>query len=124
MGKWQRCCRPRRNCPTIEKQAARSGTNCLSDEYTNAVPVYHPGDLVCWRIEAAFPLELDTQGLTLTDFLPADALIKDVGTFAGQLEKAAALAAKDKGEEIRLAAELGTAFRAQYRRAAELARGQ
>ncbi len=62
--------------PTIEKQVAKAGTNCLTDEYTSETPTFHPGDLVCWRLEAAFPLELDTQGLTVSDFLPLDGLFE------------------------------------------------
>lgn len=56
--------------PTISKTIAKSGTECLSDEYTESVPVYHPGDLVCWRLTASFPTATNTKGLQVTDFLP------------------------------------------------------
>ncbi len=60
--------------PTIAKEVAESGTECLADKYTSSVPVYHPGDLVCWRLNASFPFALDTQGLTITDFLSPNGL--------------------------------------------------
>jgi len=56
--------------PAIKKEVAASGTNCLGDTYTSAIPVYHPGDLVCWRLQASFPATLSTHGTEVTDFLP------------------------------------------------------
>ena len=60
--------------PTIEKAVAASGTGCLTDTYVTTVPVYHPGDLICWRLKASFPQETDTKGLQITDFLPTSSL--------------------------------------------------
>ena len=56
--------------PSIAKEIAKSGTACLADEYTTANPVFHPGDLICWRLTASFPTTIDTKGLNVTDFLP------------------------------------------------------
>jgi large repetitive protein len=56
--------------PSITKEIAKSGTGCLADEYTTSVPVFHPGDLICWRLIASFPTTIDTKGLNVTDFLP------------------------------------------------------
>ena len=56
--------------PTIDKEVAESGTNCLGDTYTSAIPVYHPGDQICWRLQASFPATLSTHGTEVTDFLP------------------------------------------------------
>jgi uncharacterized repeat protein (TIGR01451 family)/fimbrial isopeptide formation D2 family protein len=56
--------------PAIKKEIAASGTNCLGDTYTGATPVYHPGDLICWRLQASFPATLSTHGTEVTDFLP------------------------------------------------------
>jgi uncharacterized repeat protein (TIGR01451 family)/fimbrial isopeptide formation D2 family protein len=56
--------------PTIAKEVADSGAECLSDTYTTAIPVFHPGDIVCWRLTASFPTTIDTKGLSVTDFLP------------------------------------------------------
>jgi large repetitive protein len=56
--------------PSIAKEIAKSGTGCLADEYTTSVPVFHPGDLVCWRLIASFPTTIETKGLDVTDFLP------------------------------------------------------
>jgi large repetitive protein len=57
--------------PAIKKEIAESGTNCLGDTYTGATPVYHPGDLICWRLQASFPATLSTHGTEVTDFLPS-----------------------------------------------------
>jgi uncharacterized repeat protein (TIGR01451 family)/fimbrial isopeptide formation D2 family protein len=56
--------------PSISKEIAKSGTACLADEYTTSNPVFHPGDLICWRLIASFPTTIDTKGLNVTDFLP------------------------------------------------------
>ena len=56
--------------PTIAKEVGESGTECLSATYTTTIPVFHPGDLVCWRLTASFPTTIDTKGLSVTDFLP------------------------------------------------------
>ncbi len=58
--------------PTITKEIAKSGTGCLGDEYTSTTPVFHPGDVICWRLTAAFPATIDTKGLNVTDFLPVN----------------------------------------------------
>lgn len=63
--------------PSIVKEIAQSGTNCLSDTYVKTVPVYHPGDLVCWLLEASFPQRLSTHGSNVTDFLPASVLFDE-----------------------------------------------
>ncbi len=63
--------------PTVNKEIAESGTNCLGDTYTSAIPVYHPGDLVCWRLRASFPQSLSTHGTQVTDFLPASVLFDE-----------------------------------------------
>jgi uncharacterized repeat protein (TIGR01451 family)/fimbrial isopeptide formation D2 family protein len=36
-----------------------------------AAPSYGPGDTVCWKIEATFPVGLNTVSTTVKDFLPA-----------------------------------------------------
>jgi large repetitive protein len=56
--------------PAIKKEVGASGTNCLGDTYTSAIPVYRPGDLICWRLQASFPATLSTHGTEVTDFLP------------------------------------------------------
>jgi uncharacterized repeat protein (TIGR01451 family)/fimbrial isopeptide formation D2 family protein len=56
--------------PSITKEIAKSGTTCLADEYTTSIPIFHPGDLICWRLIATFPTTIETKGLNVTDFLP------------------------------------------------------
>jgi uncharacterized repeat protein (TIGR01451 family)/fimbrial isopeptide formation D2 family protein len=56
--------------PSITKEIAKSGTACLTDEYTTSIPIFHPGDLICWRLIASFPTTIETKGLNVTDFLP------------------------------------------------------
>lgn len=56
--------------PVILKEVAESGTNCQTATYTTAVPVYSPGDRVCWRLRVDFPGTLDTSPQALSDFLP------------------------------------------------------
>ena len=63
--------------PTIGKTIAESGTNCLADEYATSTPVYHPGDLICWRLEASFPETISTHGTVVTDFLPVSGLFDE-----------------------------------------------
>jgi large repetitive protein len=63
--------------PAVKKEIAESGTNCLGDTYTSATPVYHPGDLVCWRLQASFPATLSTHGTQVTDFLPGSVLFDE-----------------------------------------------
>ena len=75
--------------PTIAKKIATSGTACLSDTYTTSTPVYHPGDLVCWLVEASFPSSLSTHGSVVTDFLPGS-VVFDEGFNAGAGEGATA----------------------------------
>ena len=64
--------------PSIEKAVAESGTNCLTDTFVTTIPVYHPGDLVCWRLEASFPEATNTKGLQITDFLPSSVLFESL----------------------------------------------
>jgi uncharacterized repeat protein (TIGR01451 family)/fimbrial isopeptide formation D2 family protein len=61
--------------PTIEKQVADagSGAECLADTYTSTIPVFHPGDTVCWLLKATFPTATFTHSEQITDFLPAGA---------------------------------------------------
>jgi uncharacterized repeat protein (TIGR01451 family)/fimbrial isopeptide formation D2 family protein len=63
--------------PTIAKKIAISGTECLGDTYTTSTPVYHPGDLVCWLVEASFPSALSTHGSVVTDFLPGSVVFDE-----------------------------------------------
>lgn len=56
--------------PSIAKEIAKAGTGCLGDEYTTTAPVYHPGDVICWRLIASFPTTIETKGLDVTDYLP------------------------------------------------------
>jgi uncharacterized repeat protein (TIGR01451 family)/fimbrial isopeptide formation D2 family protein len=57
--------------PTIAKAVAEAGTECTGDHYVETIPVFHPGDQVCWRLTAVFPTTIDTKGLAVMDFLPA-----------------------------------------------------
>ena len=63
--------------PTIAKKISSSGTECLSDSYTTSTPVYHPGDLICWLVEASFPSALSTHGSVVTDFLPGSVVFDE-----------------------------------------------
>jgi uncharacterized repeat protein (TIGR01451 family)/fimbrial isopeptide formation D2 family protein len=54
----------------IEKQIAASGANCETATYTDEVPHYKPGDIVCWKLRVDFPGALDTTPQALADFLP------------------------------------------------------
>lgn len=58
--------------PTLEKWVAQSGANCATATYVKAptVPVYHPGDKVCWKLRITFPGTLDTNAQTIADYLP------------------------------------------------------
>jgi uncharacterized repeat protein (TIGR01451 family)/fimbrial isopeptide formation D2 family protein len=61
--------------PSIAKQiAAASNATCTGITYTSAIPVYHPGDQVCWKLSVSFPELLSTQGEQITDFLPLSAI--------------------------------------------------
>jgi uncharacterized repeat protein (TIGR01451 family)/fimbrial isopeptide formation D2 family protein len=79
--------------PTIDKEVAASGTNCLGDTYTSAIPVYHPGDQICWRLQASFPETLSTHGTEVTDFLPE--LVRFDEAFEEKGEKGQARGAGD-----------------------------
>lgn len=59
--------------PVILKEVAESGSNCQAATYTTDVPVYSPGDRVCWRLRVDFPGTLDTSPQALSDFLPEGA---------------------------------------------------
>jgi uncharacterized repeat protein (TIGR01451 family)/fimbrial isopeptide formation D2 family protein len=54
----------------LKKEVAASGTNCTTATYGKTLPVYRPGDKVCWRLTIDFPGKVDTKELTVTDFLP------------------------------------------------------
>ena len=56
--------------PVIKKEIAESGSDCQTATYVNTVPVYHPGDRVCWLVRVDFPGTLDTSAEALADFLP------------------------------------------------------
>ena len=56
--------------PSISKAVAEAGTECKGDHYVESIPVFHPGDQVCWRLTATFPSTIDTKGLAVEDFLP------------------------------------------------------
>jgi uncharacterized repeat protein (TIGR01451 family)/fimbrial isopeptide formation D2 family protein len=58
--------------PVLEKRIAQTSSNCSSDTYVKTVPSYRPGDRICWQVRVAFPSNLDTKDLTLTDFLPTN----------------------------------------------------
>lgn len=57
--------------PLISKQVAQSGTDCLAATYVDTVPVYHPGDRVCWKVRVDFPGAVDTAPQAIADFMPA-----------------------------------------------------
>lgn len=58
--------------PTLEKWVSSSSPDCATATYVKAptVPVYHPGDKVCWKLRITFPGTLDTNAQTIADFLP------------------------------------------------------
>jgi uncharacterized repeat protein (TIGR01451 family) len=58
--------------PTLEKFVSSGSADCATAIYVKAptVPVYHPGDKVCWKLRIAFPGTLDTDAQTIADFLP------------------------------------------------------
>lgn len=61
--------------PEISKEiAATSTASCAGLTYTKSVPVYHPGDLICWKLLVTFPTSLYTQGDQVTDYPPLDAI--------------------------------------------------
>jgi large repetitive protein len=62
--------------PSIEKLVAVSGTDCASVTWTRNVPVYHPGDRVCWKLRIDFPLNVDTRPQAIRDFVPAGAIFE------------------------------------------------
>jgi uncharacterized repeat protein (TIGR01451 family)/fimbrial isopeptide formation D2 family protein len=57
--------------PSIDKEVATAGIECKADEYTKNKPVYHPGDLICWHLQAIFPELLSTKGSAISDLLPS-----------------------------------------------------
>ncbi|MBB4663764.1 DUF11 domain-containing protein [Conexibacter arvalis] len=59
--------------PVIEKRVAESGTQCTTATYVTTVPVYHPGDRVCWKLHVTFPVGVDTSPQAIRDFLPPGA---------------------------------------------------
>lgn len=65
--------------PSIEKLVAVSGTDCSSVTWTRTVPVYHPGDRVCWKLRIQFPLNVDTRPQAIRDFVPAGAAYESAG---------------------------------------------
>jgi uncharacterized repeat protein (TIGR01451 family)/fimbrial isopeptide formation D2 family protein len=58
--------------PTLEKFVSTGSANCATATYVKAptVPVFHPGDKVCWKLRISFPGTLDTDAQTIADFLP------------------------------------------------------
>jgi uncharacterized repeat protein (TIGR01451 family)/fimbrial isopeptide formation D2 family protein len=58
--------------PTLEKFVSTGSANCATATYVKAptVPVFHPGDKVCWKLRITFPGTLDTDAQTIADFLP------------------------------------------------------
>ena len=58
--------------PTLEKWVSSNSPDCATATYVKAptVPVYHPGDKVCWKLRITFPGTLDTNAQTIADFLP------------------------------------------------------
>ena len=63
--------------PVILKQVAAhypgSGNcnNLVAADYGKTVPMYGPGDFVCWKIRLDFPAKLDTTSQDVFDILPA-----------------------------------------------------
>jgi len=60
--------------PTVAltKEVSTGSTNCTTATYGKTLPVYRPGDKVCWRLTIDFPAKVDTNELTVTDFLPVN----------------------------------------------------
>ena len=56
----------------LKKEVAAGGTKCETATYGKTLPVYRPGDKVCWRLTIDFPAKVDTKELTVTDFLPVN----------------------------------------------------
>lgn len=59
--------------PTIEKLVAPTANvaDCSAvDGYGDAAPLARPGDTVCWRLIVTFPDDINTGGVTVTDFIP------------------------------------------------------
>ncbi len=54
----------------LKKEVAATGTNCQAVTYGNTVPVYHPGDRLCWRHHGRLPRESRYEGFR-SDRLPA-----------------------------------------------------
>ncbi len=73
--------------PTVRKEVAESGPECLSAKYTTAEPKYSPGDLVCWMLTVEFPQSVETNGNTLTDFIPVHGIFDE--NFNGKTGQAA-----------------------------------
>ncbi|HST41705.1 MAG TPA: hypothetical protein VLK58_19455 [Conexibacter sp.] len=59
--------------PSIFKLVAQSGTDCAIATYVRTIPVYHPGDRVCWQLHVDFPVGVDTAPQVIRDFLPSGA---------------------------------------------------
>ena len=76
--------------PSIAKQIAEtSNSTCTGVTYTSTIPVYHPGDEICWKLGVSFPELLYTQGEQVTDFLPLTTIF-DSAFDAGKGERAEA----------------------------------
>ncbi|MGB0099122.1 MAG: hypothetical protein WBP61_02455, partial [Nocardioides sp.] len=62
--------------PVIDKQVAATypgDGNCndlAAASYGETLPTYGPGDLVCWKLQLAFPQDLDTSSQDVFDILP------------------------------------------------------
>lgn len=59
--------------PRIVKLVAASGIDCSTATYVRTIPVYNPGDRVCWKVRVDFPNGVDTSPQTIRDFLPPGA---------------------------------------------------
>ena len=63
--------------PSIEKTVAATypGADCNdlpAASYGKTVPVYGPGDQVCWKLKLVFPSNLDTSSQDVFDILPSN----------------------------------------------------
>ncbi len=56
----------------LKKEVSTGDINCETATYGQTVPVYRPGDRVCWRLTVDFPTNVDTSELGVSDFLPVN----------------------------------------------------
>jgi large repetitive protein len=59
--------------PNILKEVAATypGSDCRLATYGKTVPLYGPGDEVCWKLQLTFPANLNTESEDVYDVLPA-----------------------------------------------------